>query len=79
VLSGSIHRQEVIRRKVPGEIPLTVRDHLSATRPDFAASAHDRVGYIHRADIGKALGPQQFPNDLRYDAGYGVFSASGSW
>src|SRR5262245_36487358 len=68
-----IHRQDKRWRKFPAEIHLAVRDHI-ANRTRFVSispPASVRIP-LHVPEISEALGAQQFLENLRADASYGV-------
>jgi hypothetical protein len=69
-----IHPEDERWRKVPAEIHLAVRDHIGhSARFGSIGPAYMCLCFVYVADIGKALGAQQFPNKLRGDAGSQVF------
>src|SRR5690242_12118093 len=52
------------------EIHLAVHDHIrKGVQFCSIGSAYMRFGHVHVANLGKALGPQQFLKDLRRNAG----------
>ena len=70
-----IHPQDKTRRKAPAEIYFAMRNHIRINfRVGGVGPAHMGFRYVHIADIGKALGAQQFLKNLRGDAGPGVLS-----
>src|SRR5262249_4240767 len=71
---AGIHREDKIRRKVPAEIHLAMRDHTGNISRIFTVGpAYMRFCQLYIADIGKALDAQQLLNNLWGDARSGVF------
>src|SRR5262249_29598960 len=77
--SARIHSEEVTWSKVPAEIYLAMRNHTRTNARIFSISpAYMCLCHVHIANIGKALGPQQFLNNLWREAGRRVcFEADG--